>query len=63
MAALYWGWVVCVCFLVLFTLSAGVAFSFTEILVPLSQEIHAKMSILGKCISVCPHTSSAVRLR
>jgi len=44
----YWGWVVCVSFLLLFTLSAGIAFSFGEMIIPITKEVHASVSLLGK---------------
>ena len=44
----YWGWIVCLCFLVLFTLAAGIAYSFTEIVVSLSKALDIKLSLLGK---------------
>ena len=45
---IYWGWVVCLSFLVLVTITAGVAFSFTEMFVPISNEIDARSSVLSE---------------
>ncbi len=46
--ALYWGWVVCVAFLLLFTLSLGIQISYSELLVPISHEFQSSMALLGK---------------
>lgn len=45
---LYWGWVVCMSFLLLFTVSAGIAFSFGEMIIPITKEVHVSVSLLGK---------------
>ena len=45
--SVYWGWIVCWAFLILFTISAGVAFSFNELFVPISNEVDEKSSMLS----------------
>ncbi len=46
--ALYWGWVVCVSFLALLTLSQGVVYSFGEMIVPISHQFNTSMTLLSK---------------
>ncbi len=46
--ALYWGWVVCVAFVTLFTLAMGIQMAYCELLVPMSKDLNSSMAMLSK---------------
>ena len=50
MASVYYGWIVCVHFVILYTFVAGAAASYAEILVSMDEEFTASLTLISMYI-------------